>query len=225
MTLPIHEVFCSWQGEGCHVGRKAFFIRTYGCPLHCPWCDAAGTWHPDYIPEKVARVPEDDLVRQAVASGAPRVIITGGEPAIHDLNQLTLALHRAGLRVHLETSGAFPLRGRFDWITVSPKRARPALPEVLAASHELKLIIDTPEAIGEWWPRLRALGRWEDVWLHPEWSQRSNPAVLRAINDAVRQQGDPLRAGWQLHKCYRCDEEDPRSAKPAPLGWRPELGY
>ena len=121
-TLPIHERFHSFQGEGCHAGRAAFFIRTYGCPVHCPWCDSAGTWHPDLKPDALNRMDVAALAEEAAAARPAFVVVTGGEPAIHDLAPLTDALRAAGLPVHLETSGAFPVRGHFDWITLSPKR-------------------------------------------------------------------------------------------------------
>lgn len=108
--LPIHEQFYTFQGEGSHAGRAAYFIRTFGCPVHCPWCDSAGTWHPDYIPEKVERLSETKLAEEVSKTEAEFVVVTGGEPAIHDLKPLVDALHAIGRKVHLETSGAFLFR-------------------------------------------------------------------------------------------------------------------
>ena len=107
--LPIHEQFYTFQGEGAHAGRAAYFIRTFGCPVHCPWCDSAGTWHTDYIPDKVERFAVDTLVAEVVKTKAEFVVVTGGEPAIHDLAPLVDALHKIGRAVHLETSGAFKI--------------------------------------------------------------------------------------------------------------------
>lgn len=224
--LPVYELFHSWQGEGCHAGRSAFFIRLHGCPLHCTWCDSAGTWHPEYVPPSVARMEVDELVARVRESKAPFVVVTGGEPAIHDLVPLCDALHAAGLKVHLETSGAFPLRGIFDWVTVSPKRAKAPLRESLACAHEWKLIVESPDGLAAWLAELAPLMRADrPVWLHPEWSRRADPAVLGAITDAVKRHGDPLRAGWQLHKLYRADERDSRAAVNVPLGGNPALGH
>ena len=78
--IPIHETFYSWQGEGVHFGRSAYFIRTFGCPVKCTWCDSAGTWHPDYAPENIEKIPEKDLVQAAKATKCDFVVITGGEP-------------------------------------------------------------------------------------------------------------------------------------------------
>ncbi|MFO8027631.1 MAG: 7-carboxy-7-deazaguanine synthase QueE [Opitutales bacterium] len=223
--LPVHEQFYSFQGEGAHAGKAAYFIRTYGCPVHCPWCDSAGTWHPDYVPEKVNRIKVDELVAAAAATRAEFVVVTGGEPAIHDLRPLVEALHAAGLRAHLETSGAFPIKGEFDWITLSPKRWKRPLHENPAKADEFKIIVDSPGAIEEYTVILAAALNERPVWLHPEWSLRDNPEILNGITDWVKAHGAPYRAGWQLHKPYQADILDPKSARAAPLGGDPARGY
>lgn len=229
---PIHEHFHTFQGEGTHAGRSAYFIRTFGCPVHCPWCDSAGTWHPDYVPEQVPRPAPGELARRAAASGAEFTVITGGEPAIHDLSALTAALRAEGQPRHLETSGAFPLRGEFDWITLSPKRWHPPLAENLEAASEYKVVVDAPEAIAEYARMLRERranrgGQLRDIpfWLQPEWSLRDAAPVLRAITDWVKANGAPFRAGWQLHKPYAADRLDAGSAPAAPLGGDPAKGF
>jgi organic radical activating enzyme len=224
--IPVYERFNTFQGEGVHMGRAAFFIRTFGCPQHCPWCDSAGTWHKDYVPKHVLRMTEAELVQEVTVSGARVVVITGGEPAVHDLTDLTKLLHAAGKRVHIETSGAFELRGEFDWITVSPKDkwAQPMKPHFNTLADEFKLIIEDPMDIPFWYHRLTGTVD-TPVWLHPEWSHREDPAVLCAITKWVKERGDPWRAGWQLHKLYTADSYDPRSKPLVPLGGNPALGY
>lgn len=225
MSLPIHEQFHSFQGEGLHLGRAAYFIRTYGCPVHCPWCDSAGTWHPDHKPESLAREAADTLAQSAAESKAEFTVITGGEPAIHDLRSLTDALHAVGQSVHLETSGAFPLQGDFDWITLSPKRWQLPLPENIARANEIKIIVDSPDALAEYTGVIgKALRHSVPVWLHPEWSQRDDPAILNAITEWIKSRGAPFRAGAQLHKYYAADTLDPRSAPAIPLGGDPACG-
>jgi len=211
MHYPVHETFHSWQGEGSHLGRSAWFIRLFGCPVKCPWCDSAGTWHPEYIPERIERRTVDALAAEAVAAQPEFVVITGGEPTIHDLAPLARALAQSKLRVHLETSGAFPISGHFDWITLSPKWARPALPENISLANELKIIVEAPASLESWDKELALRELPQTVWLHPEWSQRDNPDVLNAITEWVKAHGAPFRAGWQLHKCYRADTLDPAS--------------
>lgn len=145
--LPVHEQFHSWQGEGVHLGRSAYFIRLFGCPVHCPWCDSAGTWHPEYVPKNVEKASVSELVDKAKASGADFVVVTGGEPAIHDLRELTQLLRDTGLPVHLETSGAFEIRGKFDWITLSPKWQKLPLAENLSRASEFKIIVENENSI------------------------------------------------------------------------------
>ncbi len=225
--LPIHEQFYTFQGEGMHAGRAAYFIRTFGCPVHCPWCDSAGTWHPDYTPKHINRIDPQQLAAEVARTQAEFTVITGGEPTIHDLNGLTDALHAIGQVVHLETSGAFPIRGNFDWITLSPKRWKLPLAENVARADEFKIIVDSESAVGEYGNRLKELGSkpTTPIWLHPEWSQHENPAILDHITGWIKQYGAPYRAGWQMHKHYAADLKDPRSAPTAPLGGNPEQGY
>lgn len=227
---PIHEVFHTFQGEGVHIGKPAFFIRTFGCPLHCPWCDSAGTWHKDYVPPRIARYVAGELARMAKESRAAIAIITGGEPAIHDLAPLTHALHNHGIRVHVETSGAFPINAPVDWITLSPKFAKLPLPEIVDKCHEMKWIIDSVENLHKWkvWhveQLHRGACHTEHIWLHPEWSQRTNPDILGAISHAVKRGGGLYRAGWQMHKLYQVDALDKRTQPLVPLGGDPTKGF
>jgi 7-carboxy-7-deazaguanine synthase len=100
---PVNETFLSWQGEGVHLGRKAFFIRLQGCPVKCTWCDSASTWHPQFVPKDLRRASAADLAAEAVAARPEFVVLTGGEPCIHDLAPLVEALRSVGLPAHLET--------------------------------------------------------------------------------------------------------------------------
>ncbi len=142
-SLPVVETFHSLQGEGCHAGRSAFFIRLAGCSVGCPWCDTKHSWPAGSYPQRPlsALVAE---VRSAAAAGAGFVVITGGEPLEHDLVPLCAALDAAGLPLHLETSGVNHLSGRFDWITLSPKPHRPPTAELLARCDELKVVVHSP---------------------------------------------------------------------------------
>jgi organic radical activating enzyme len=140
------ETFHSLQGEGVHAGRSAFFIRLAGCSVGCSWCDTKHSWPAAAHPHRHFQDLAVDA-SAAAAAGAAFVVITGGEPLHHNLDPLCAALRReAGngsspLPLHLETSGVDPLSGRFEWITLSPKRHRPATAELLAACHELKVVI------------------------------------------------------------------------------------
>ncbi len=230
MKYPVYERFYTWQGEGVHLGRAAYFVRLYGCPQACPWCDSAGTWHKDYRPAGVSAMSAGEMAA-AVQEGSPDgafVVVTGGEPILFDLAPLTDALHGLGRRVHLETSGIAPLRGDLDWVTLSPKPfGQWPEADVVARADEVKIIVHDPADIRAGLKTLRGLRDDAVIWLHPEWSKarERDAGVLNAITDAVK--ADPrLRAGYQLHKLYRADELDLHSDKRLiPLGGNMEMGY
>ena len=143
-TLPIVETFHSLQGEGLHSGRSAFFIRLGGCQVGCSWCDTKHSWPMDVHPQRpLAELAAE--ARGAAAAGAAFVVVTGGEPLHHRLDDLCRALTVVGVPLHLETSGVNPLSGQFAWITLSPKRHAPPRPELLAACQELKVVVHSPE--------------------------------------------------------------------------------
>ena len=216
--LPVNECFHTWQGEGVHLGKSAYFIRLQGCPVKCPWCDPAGTWHPDWKPKDLLTVSPQTLAEQAKDSNCEIVVITGGEPTIYDLTDLTTELSNHHLPVHLETCGGFPLQGHFDWITLSPKWWQLPLDENLQLANELKIIVEDTDSITKWTNELQGRHNCQHIWLHPEWSQVQNPQVLESISNWVKTHGHPYRAGYQLHKVYNVDQLDPNSRPNVPLG-------
>ena len=223
--IPIHETFYSWQGEGVHFGRPAYFIRTWGCPVKCKWCDSAGTWHPDYAPDNIEKIPEEDLVKSAKATHCDFVVITGGEPTIFDLNELTSQLEKENISRHLETSGGFEIKGDFQWITVSPKREKLPLDNNLILASELKIIVDGEEALEEWGKYLKPYELKIPIWLNIEWSLRDNKKIKEKITKFVKEHGFPYRVGYQFHKLFQADEMDANSKPNVPLGGNLDLGY
>ncbi len=117
--LPLMEAFYSLQGEGFYKGTAAYFIRLGGCDVGCHWCDVKESWAAEAHP----LVPVDTIVTDALAH-SKTMIITGGEPLMWNLDLLTEKLRAAGARTHIETSGAHPLSGTFDWICLSPKKIK-----------------------------------------------------------------------------------------------------
>lgn len=226
MKIPLYEHFSAFQGEGAHQGRAAYFLRTYACDVHCIWCDSAGTWHPDYRPEHLEYLTPKELAMVPLgnARGSNNfsfVVITGGEPTLYDLTETVDALHSYGFMVHLETAGHREIRGDFDWVTLSPKPfGLPPLRSNIARADEIKIIVDSDVAVQEALtlirPEVERSGA--DIWLHPEWGSRNDPAVIDSILEWVMR-GPPFRAGLQMHKFYMVDERDPNSVKaPIPLG-------
>jgi 7-carboxy-7-deazaguanine synthase len=229
MLYPVHERFLSFQGEGCNIGKKAFFIRLSGCPVKCPWCDSAGTWHNEYYKQPL-KLSDLELAKEAKESGAKLVVVTGGEPTLYDLSPLVAAMEIIDVTVimSLETSGCLPIKGEFDWITLSPKIWKQPLQANIERADEYKIIVHEPEDISKY---IQILKRgWKSFskpcWLVPEWSRRTNAYIKEAIVDAVKTRTDlDLRAGFQIHKLYNADTFDSRSEGTVPLGGNPENGY
>ena len=162
------ERFLTVQGEGAYTGAAAWFIRLGGCDVGCAWCDVKESWDVNAHPHVTAGT----LVEEAVASKAPICVITGGEPAMHDLVALTEGLQAAGIRTHIETSGTHPLTGSWDWVTFSPKRFKAPLDAIYAQTDELKVIVVNRQDLE--WGREHAARLQTDARLYfqPEWDRR-----------------------------------------------------
>lgn len=105
--------------------------------MGCVWCDVKESWNASAHP----KVSVAEMLKLVKDAGAKMVVITGGEPLMYDLNELTLAFQKESIKVFLETSGAYPITGTWDWICVSPKKFKAPLDNVLAKADELKVII------------------------------------------------------------------------------------
>ena len=136
-SLPLMESFYTIQGEGCNTGKAAYFIRLAGCDVGCVWCDVKESWDAN----KHTVVSVEEILQGAMEQECRMVVITGGEPTMHNLQNLTDVLQQNGFTTCIETSGAYPLTGKWDWICVSPKKFKAPLPDVLKQAHELKVVI------------------------------------------------------------------------------------
>jgi 7-carboxy-7-deazaguanine synthase len=166
-SLPLMEHFHTLQGEGRFTGHSAYFLRLGGCDVGCVWCDVKESWDKDAHPLKSI----DEMVESVKASGSRIAVITGGEPLMHDLTPLTNSLQSAGIKTHIETSGAHPLSGQWDWICLSPKKFKAPLGEVIDAADELKVVIYHPSDFV--WAEQYAAKVSPDclLYLQPEWSK------------------------------------------------------
>ncbi len=190
---PVVEMFYTLQGEGLHSGMPAFFIRLAGCGVGCEWCDSKNSWNRADFP----LVPVEDIVGKAVASGTRAVVITGGEPMLHNLDALCGALKSAGLSIFLETSGSERPSGEFDWICLSPKVKKPPLDEVLAMADELKVVVGC-EADFSWAEANAAkVGKGCALLIQPEWSRMRE--VMPQIVGYVKA-NPQWRVSLQTHK-------------------------
>jgi len=177
--LPVIEEFYSLQGEGFHTGKAAYFLRVGGCDVGCRWCDEKRSWNA----EAWEMVDVEKVVRRAAQHPAKAVVVTGGEPLMWNLDYLCQLFDSHDIRKFLETSGAYPLSGTWDWICLSPKKNAPPLPDLLCAANELKIIIETKEDFA-WAEEQAALVSSDcQLWLQPEWgrSQKMMPAIVEYI--------------------------------------------
>jgi len=191
-TLPIVETFYSVQGEGFWTGSSAFFIRLAGCDVGCPWCDTKHSWPTDHHPHRAVK----ELVTEAIAHHPKLVIITGGEPLLHNLSILTTALRQANLRVHLETSGSHTLSGTFDWISLSPKPFKPPLTNIYNKASEIKIIISKPKDLDWAYEQGQKVPAKTVKLLQPEWSSKTGQQL--ALDYVLAH--PEWRLGLQTHK-------------------------
>jgi 7-carboxy-7-deazaguanine synthase len=166
-SLPVMELFYSVQGEGAHTGKAAYFIRLAGCDVGCHWCDVKESW--DAKAHDIMEV--NDIVEEVKLSGANIVIITGGEPTLYNLTELTSRLKKIGLTVHIETSGSSPLTGTLDWVCLSPKKMKAPLKEMYSKADELKVVIYNKDDFN-WAEKNAALVSQKcKLFLQPEWGK------------------------------------------------------
>lgn len=171
--LPLMEAFYTLQGEGYHKGAAAYFIRVGGCDVGCHWCDVKESWNPDIHPPTSI----EDIIEQAQRY-AKTIVVTGGEPLMWSMDPLTQGLKEAGLQTHIETSGAYPLSGKWDWICLSPKKNKLPLDEVYDKAHELKVIVHNKHDFIFAEEQARRVGQNCKLYLQPEWSQREKMMPL-----------------------------------------------
>jgi 7-carboxy-7-deazaguanine synthase len=174
------ESFYTVQGEGYMSGLSAYFIRLGGCDVGCVWCDVKESWNAAAHKHRSV----EELITEVKNAGASRVVITGGEPAMYDLSSLTGSLHANGLECFLETSGAYPITGDWDWICVSPKKFKSPLKESLEKANELKVIVFNKSDFD--WAESHAKSVKNDckLFLQPEYSVFNK--VISSIVDYVK---------------------------------------
>ncbi len=192
-TLPVMEDFYTIQGEGFYQGHAAYFIRLGGCEVKCVWCDVKDSWDVNAHP----RLQIEEIVNKAAASKSKIAVVTGGEPTMHNLTELTSALKQSGLRTHIETSGAYPITGMWDWICFSPKKFRTPHESVPQQANELKVVIFHKTDFD--WAESFASKVNADchLYLQPEWSRESE--VMPMLVDYVKA-NPKWKISIQIHK-------------------------
>jgi organic radical activating enzyme len=200
-SLPVMEAFYTLQGEGYHQGKAAYFIRLGGCDVGCVWCDVKESWDANAHPLKTIKEIVETAKLNSSPTGGVRVgalaVVTGGEPLMHNLSQLSDALHAAGFQTNIETSGSSPLSGDWDWICLSPKKFKAPLPEILSKAHELKVIVFNNSDF-DWAEKYAALvSPYCKLYLQPEWDKAS--IVTPIIIDYIKA-NPQWELSLQIHK-------------------------
>lgn len=167
MMLPLMEEFYTIQGEGYNTGKAAYFIRIGGCDVGCKWCDVKESWNRKLHPPTLT----DKIVENALNQPAKAVVVTGGEPLMNNLDYLCYQLKSKGITRYLESSGAHPFSGDWDWICVSPKKKSPPVESVYSRANELKVVIEELEDFGWAEKNAKLVKPGCKLYLQPEWSQ------------------------------------------------------
>lgn len=191
--LPLMEDFYTIQGEGSYQGQAAYFIRLGGCDVGCVWCDVKESWDASAHP----LVPVAGITQRVKASGSRIAVITGGEPLMYDLTELTRSLHEAGIRTHLETSGVYPLTGAWDWICFSPKKFKAPDPATPGKATELKVIVYNQSDFAWAEDFARVVNKNCALFLQPEWSKEKEmiPRIIDYVKENPR-----WKISLQIHK-------------------------
>lgn len=191
--LPVMESFYTIQGEGHYSGTPAYFVRLGGCDVGCVWCDVKESWDASQFDW----VHVNKIVDEAKSSGAEVVVITGGEPFIYDLSGLTQTLKANDLQTNVETSGAYPISGEWDWVCFSPKKFKDPEEQSYENADELKVVVyhksDLEWAAGH--AQKMKLG--SKLYLQPEWSKEKEMTPL--IVDFIKKH-PKWKISLQTHK-------------------------
>jgi len=187
------ESFYSIQGEGFYQGEAAHFIRLAGCDVGCHWCDVKESWDISHHPV----VSINKIIESLADQPTDKVIVTGGEPLIHNLDYLCKRLHELSLNTHLETSGAYPISGNWDWICLSPKKFKKPIPAVCKKADELKVVIYNRSDFQWAESFVPTVSENCKLYLQPEWSRREEMSPL--IIDYIKQHPE-WSVSLQIHK-------------------------
>jgi organic radical activating enzyme len=192
IMLPLMEEFYTIQGEGYYTGTAAYFIRIGGCDVGCHWCDVKESWNASLHPPT-----NIDIIVANAKKHAQTIVVTGGEPLMWDMTALTTALKKNLLKVHIETSGAYPLSGTWDWICLSPKKNKLPTDTVYKKANELKVIVHNKHDFVFAEEQAALTNKDAILFLQPEWSKRDDitPAIVEYVMNNPK-----WRISLQTHK-------------------------
>ena len=192
LMLPLMEEFYTIQGEGYHKGTAAYFIRVGGCDVGCHWCDVKESWNAQsHPPTSINTIVEN------AKKYSDTIVVTGGEPLTWDMEPLTQSLKANQLKTHIETSGAYPLTGTWDWICLSPKRRKLPLDAIYDVAHELKVIVFNKHDFKFAEQQAAKVNESCILYLQPEWGvrQKMMPLIVQYVMDNPK-----WKVSLQTHK-------------------------
>ena len=175
------EQFYTIQGEGFNTGKAAYFIRLGGCDVGCHWCDVKESWDASIHP----LTSTEEVIAQVKQQKATSVVVTGGEPLMYNLKRLTEWLKKEGVNTFIETSGAYPFSGVWDWICLSPKKTMLPTKEAYQRADELKIIIYNKHDFIWAEEQAKQVGPDCYLFLQPEWSkhQAITPDIVAYVKE------------------------------------------
>lgn len=191
--LPVMEDFYTIQGEGFNSGKAAYFIRVGGCDVGCHWCDVKESWDASLHP----LVKVDDVLAKVLDSKSKAVVITGGEPLQYNMDYITAEFAKKGIGTFIETSGAYPLSGKWDWICLSPKKTMNPLDEIYQKANELKVIVYNKNDFDWALEQAKKVTKNCLLFLQPEWSKSEQ--MMPLIVDFVKEHQNWM-VSLQSHK-------------------------
>ena len=194
IEFPLVDEFYTLQGEGFHFGKAAYFLRIGGCDIGCQWCDTKQSWNPEVHPV----VTINQILQNIQKYKVKDIVVTGGEPLMYPMDKLCNIMHTNGIKTYLETSGAYPLTGTWDWICLSPKKQQPPFKDIYTKADELKVIIYNVEEDIAWAEEVaKKVSSNCHLYLQPEWSRRkiNTPLVIDYIKTHTK-----WKLSLQTHK-------------------------
>ena len=190
--LPVMESFYSIQGEGFFSGTAAYFLRIGGCDVGCHWCDVKESWDENNHPI----IPVKEIVKKSLEF-SDCIIVTGGEPLIWNMGPLTKELKKFNKKTHIETSGAHPLTGNWDWVCLSPKKAKLPIEDAYNYADELKIIIYNNHDFIFAEEQAKKVNKNAILYLQPEWGKREK--MMPLMVDFVKK-NPKWKLSLQTHK-------------------------
>ena len=170
--MQVLEIYQSRQGEGIWTGQPSVFVRFFGCPLRCRFCDTAYARYHEENDVFGAHLAPDEIVGRVLLLDLPHIVLTGGEPMIAPkIVELTKLLKEFDYQITVETSGAFFQPVSCDLMSISPKmrnsvpldgdlaiiqehdreRSKPEVVQqlILRYNYQLKFVVDSKDDLRE----------------------------------------------------------------------------